>query len=254
MKIFGCKSSMQNQNVKDKLKQSIKNKYGVEYASQSDIVKEKTKATNIERYGVECPLQAESVKLKTIETNKLKYGVENPQQNQDIKNKTMETNLKKYGFTTALKNETVKQKMIESNIKKYGVPHHSQNPDIADLILKNAFNNKKYTLPSGKVIDYQGYENFAFDELLNVENILEDDLITNRKDVPEIWYYDKTNKRRRHYVDMFIKSQNRCIEVKSTWTNQEKNNVLEKQSAALELGYKYEIWIYDSKGNRIDIL
>lgn len=46
-------------------------------------------------------------------------------------------------------------------------------------------------MPSGKIIDYQGYENFALDELLNVENINEDDIITNRKDVPEIWYTDK---------------------------------------------------------------
>ena len=53
-------------------------------------------------------------------------------------------------------------------------------------------------MPSDKIIDYQGYENFALDELLNIEHILEDDIITNRKDVPEIWYNDKTGKKRRH--------------------------------------------------------
>lgn len=54
-------------------------------------------------------------------------------------------------------------------------------------------------------------------------------------------------------LDIYIKSQNRCIEVKSVWTNQEKNNVLEKQKGALsnENEYKYEIWIYDNKGNKI---
>ena len=254
MKNFGCKASMQNPDVRNKQKQTVIEKYGVEHISKLNHIKEQKKEKSLEKYGTICPLQAESVKIKTIETNKLKYGVENPQQNQDIKNKTLETTLGRYGFKTAVLNENVKQKMIESNIKKYGFPHHSQNPEIAEKMQHSAFNNKKYTLPSGKVIDYQGYENFAFDKLLNIENILEDDLITNRKNVPEIWYYDKTNKRRRHYVDMFIKSQNRCIEVKSTWTNQEKNNVLEKQSAALELGYKYDIWIYDSKGNKIYIL
>jgi len=106
-------------------------------------------------------------------------------------------------------------------------------------------------MPSGKIIDYQGYENFAFDELINIEKIDENDLITNRKDVPEIWYLDKVGKKRRHYVDIYIKSQNRCIEVKSDWTNQDKNNVLEKQKGAIELGYKYEIWIYDKHGNKI---
>jgi len=120
-------------------------------------------------------------------------------------------------------------------------------------MLKSSFNKKQYTMPSGKIVDYQGYENFAFDELINIEGVGEEDLIINRKDVPEIWYIDKLGKRRRHYVDMYIKSQNRCIEVKSNWTNQEKNNVFEKQHAAInqELGYKYEIWIYDNKGNKL---
>lgn len=88
--------------------------------------------------------------------------------------------------------------------------------------------------------------------MLNIEHILEEDMITSRKEVPEIWYNDKTNKKRRHFVDIYIKSQNRCIEVKSRWTNQEKNNVFEKQAAAIELGYKYEIWIYNEKGNKLE--
>ena len=57
-----------------------------------------------------------------------------------------------------------------------------------------------------------------------------------------------------HFVDFFIKSQNRCIEVKSTWTNQSKNNVLEKQQAAINLGYNYKIWIFDEKGNKLQVL
>ena len=81
------------------------------------------------------------------------------------------------------------------------------------------------------------------------EKINENEIIVNRKEVPVIWYHDKNNKKRRHYVDFYIKSQNRCIEVKSTWTNQAKNHVLEKQKAAKELGFNYEIWIYDRNGN-----
>lgn len=46
-----------------------------------------------------------------------------------------------------------------------------------------------------------------------------------------------------------IPSQNKFIEVKSTWTFQ-KPDVLMKQCAAKELGYKYEIWVYDKKGNK----
>jgi hypothetical protein len=119
-------------------------------------------------------------------------------------------------------------------------------------MLKSSYNKKQYKLPSGKLLDYQGYENFALDRLLHFEKIYEDSIITNRKDVPVIWYNDINNKKRRHYVDIYIPSQNRCIEVKSTWTNQSKNNVLEKQKAAKDLGYTYEIWIFDKEGSLLD--
>ena len=53
-------------------------------------------------------------------------------------------------------------------------------------------------------------------------------------------YTDANNKKHRHYVDIYIPSQNRCIEVKSTWTLT-KDNVFLKQEAGKKLGYKYEI-------------
>ena len=33
-----------------------------------------------------------------------------------------------------------------------------------------------------------------------------------------------------------------------------KNNIFEKQQSAKEMGYSYEIWVYDNKGNKIDII
>lgn len=54
----------------------------------------------------------------------------------------------------------------------------------------------------------------------------------------------------RHYVDIFIPSQNRCIEVKSTWTaKKKKDNIYLKKEAGEKLGYKYDLWIFDQKGN-----
>jgi hypothetical protein len=54
-------------------------------------------------------------------------------------------------------------------------------------------------------------------------------------------------------VDIFIPSKNLCIEVKSLWTLKKvKSNIFIKQKTAKELGYNYEIWVYDSKGNKIE--
>lgn len=249
---FGVDNPMKNSEIKEKQKNTMIEKYGVEHNSQLEEIKQQKKDKSVERYGVAYVLQSPQVREQIKQTNLLKYGVENPQQNKDIKNKTCDTNLLKFKCKSPLGDSIVQKKSIQTNLLRYGVPHHSQNAEVAETMLKGAYNKKQYKLPSGKILDYQGYENFALDRLLRVEKISEDNIITNRKDVPVIWYTDINNKKRRHYVDIFIPSQNRCIEVKSTWTNQTKNNVLEKQKAAKGSGYNYEIWIFDREGELIN--
>jgi hypothetical protein len=74
------------------------------------------------------------------------------------------------------------------------------------------------------------------DKLLE-NNISEDDIVVGIKNVPEIWYYDIKTKKHRHFVDIFITSQNRCVEVKSTYTKKiNLQNVFLKQEAAKNLG------------------
>jgi hypothetical protein len=124
-----------------------------------------------------------------------------------------------------------------------------QNSEIMEKSIKTAYKMKDYILPSGNLIKIQGYEKFALDELIINDKFHESDIITGIKNVPEIWYIGEDNEKHRHYVDIFIPSQNKCIEVKSTWTFK-KPNVLNKQTAAKELGYNYEIWVYDNKGNK----
>ena len=116
---------------------------------------------------------------------------------------------------------------------------------------KASYSRKDYTFPSGKIIKVQGYEPHALDEL--VKTINEDEIKTGSINVPEIWYNDEKCKEHRYYVDIFIPSQNKCIEVKSTWTaKKKKDNIFLKQNAAKKLGYNYEIWVYDSKGIRVE--
>ena len=123
-----------------------------------------------------------------------------------------------------------------------------QDPTISEKTSKNSYLTKEYKLPSGKIIKVQGYENYGLNILINEEKINEKDIITKRADVPELWYtYNHTE--HRHFVDIFIESQLRCIEIKSTWTfEKNKEEVFAKQKSAKELGYEYEIWIFDREG------
>jgi hypothetical protein len=119
--------------------------------------------------------------------------------------------------------------------------------------IKTSYKSKEYIFSSGRIDKTQGYENFALDELIINEKIDESDIITGLKNVPIIWYNDENGKKHRHYVDIFIPAQNRCIEVKSTWTaKQNQHNIFLKQNAAKELGYKYEIWVYNNKKEKIN--
>ena len=57
----------------------------------------------------------------------------------------------------------------------------------------------------------------------------------------------------RHYVDIFIPTENLCIKVKWNWTFKKKQDIIFfKQTAAKELGYNYEIWGYDAFGNCVE--
>jgi len=272
---YGVDCSFKFKAVNDKIKQTMINKYGCEHALQSTIFKNKFKQTCIEKFGTENPTLNQAVKNKVKQTCIKKFGVENPFQSEEIKNKIKIYNLNRYGFECNSKSEElkskykqtclekygtyshtkdagVKEKIKQSNMSKYGVENVMHNTDVMEKSSKNAYKLKEYIFPSGKIIKIQGYEKYAIDYLLKNDNIKENDIITGPKNVPVIWYNDESGKKHRHYVDIFIPSQNRCIEVKSTWTTEKKKDIIYlKKQAAIELGYNYELWIYNRKGERV---
>jgi len=92
---------------------------------------------------------------------------------------------------------------------------------------KKAYKWKEYTLPSGKIIKIQGYKHFALELLLQIYN--ENDIITDKKDIPKIWY-TSCGIKKLYYPDFYIPNNNLLIEVKSEYifnkhiiTNLEKN-------------------------------
>jgi len=89
---------------------------------------------------------------------------------------------------------------------------------VSEKASKHAYLSYNYAFPSGRIEKIQGYEKYTLNDLLIKEGILEEDIVIKRNEVPEVWYKDNTGKNRRYFVDCFIKSQNRCIETKSTWT------------------------------------
>jgi hypothetical protein len=115
---------------------------------------------------------------------------------------------------------------------------------------RKTYNYKEFTFPSGKTRKVQGYEHFILKELLKIYS--EEQILTDRRDVPKIEYYYK--QKRRYYPDIFIPHLNKVIEVKSFWTLQlgYVKNML--KSIAAKKNFDYEIWIYNEKDSSIHIL
>lgn len=245
-------SKIKHQN---NIKTAVLNKYGVENVFQMKEIKDKIQDTNLAKYGVLHPNQNKEIRNKTKQTCLEKYGVENASQSNDVKFKIEKTCIEKYGVKYILQSNFVRDKAKQYYLTNYGVEFNSQVPEIAEKAHKNSYRKKTYILPSGKELICQGYEPFALDKLIKEENISEEDIVTGCKNVPLIWYNDEQNKKHRHYVDIYIPSQNRCIEVKSTWTarKDKKDNIYLKQNAAKELGYKYEIWVFNKKKELLEV-
>jgi hypothetical protein len=246
---YGVKNVLQNKEIREKIKNTWIKNWGVEHPSKSEIIKIKKTETCYKNSGYKFPMQNKETKDKSKQTSLLNFGVEYPSQSLEIKNKIKKNNLNNWGVEHTLQHESIKQKGVNTCLIKYGVKNPMQNPVICEKACDN-YKIKYFTLPSGKVIKYQGYENLALDELL--KTISENDIVNSKSNVPHIWYKTDDGKDHRHYVDIFIPTENRCIEVKSTWTiKHTKSNIFLKQNAAKELGYKYEIWVYNKNGEKI---
>lgn len=171
IKKYGVKSTLQLNDVKDKIKitklqkygnenyvnyekskETNLKKYGVEHSLQHIEIREKGKNTRKEKYGdenynnrdkavetmnelygVDYAIQKDEFKTKQKHTNIQKYGVEYPLQNEEVKNKTKETNMNKYGVPYVSQNEVIKNKIIETNLLQYGVSSLLKISEIRDM-------------------------------------------------------------------------------------------------------------------------
>jgi hypothetical protein len=272
-----CRDCTYN-NAKLKRKETCLEKYGVESVMQDDNFKYKcNKVTKYNYTFLQKFLQENDIRIlkdyskeRLFANYKLEFLCTNTKCSEIvyrefyklIQNRTLcvrcsrinakeirkQTNIKMTGCENFFQSDDVKEKIKNTNLEKYGVEYCIQNSEIAKKVLSSGVRFKEYKFPSGRIEKIQGYENIALDELIGVELINETDIIVGCKNVPTIWYTTDDGIKHRHYVDIFIPTQNRCIEVKGEWFYIRDKHILElKKQEAEKLGYKYELWVYDKK-------
>ena len=222
-------------------------------AQSNKKTQEKRKHTCLTKYNNEnynnITLQKETVdnfsksKRKIINEKRKKTKLNRyDDENYNNRDKARETCLNKYNdlyYNNRDKaRETGKniEKYKQTCLNRYNVEWPMQNEEIFNKSQIAKYKKKEFIFPSGKIVYVQGYEPKILNEL--VKHFNEDDIVCG-KNLPEIWY-TLNDKKKRYFPDIYIKSKNMIIEVKSTYTLEadlEKN--LAKRQACLDLGYNF---------------
>lgn len=152
------------QETKEKIKNTLKLRYGVEHSSQIPGIYEKRNLTHIERtgfgiaedperiqktkntwiehYGTDNIYNVEEIKNKREQTLLKNYGVKNSFLSDIVKEKIKQTNLERYGVENVFASDIIKEKIQNYNIEKYGVKYITQVPEFQNKIhFKYKFEN-----------------------------------------------------------------------------------------------------------------
>lgn len=164
--------------------------------------------------------------------------------NTEIQKKSKETHLSNYEFYGLSNPETLK-KYKKTMMDRYGYESVLHNEEIFHKILSSIGKYKIYKFPSGKEVYVQGYEDYVIDQLLEIYD--ESDIIISNKEITEyigIIYYENNDSKHKYYPDIYIKSTNTIIEVKSEYTYKKDLEINEmKKDACLNMHLNFEFII-----------
>ena len=142
LKKYGVENPMQLDIFKEKSKQTCLKNYGCEYPSQDKDIREKQMATMQKKYGVSSALQSKKFRDKFTETMQEKYGVSSALQSKKFRDKFTETMQERYGVNYTGESDILKHKMMETSLKKYGVINPAMSDDIKQKVINT--NLKQY--------------------------------------------------------------------------------------------------------------
>jgi hypothetical protein len=122
-KYFGITMKGKGDNLsknREKIKQGMLTKYGVDNPQKSKEIRERTELTNIERYGTKNAFQNTKVQAKQKETCLERYGVENAFQAAEVKEAIKQTCIERYGVDHISKCSEIVEKGKQTKLKRYG--------------------------------------------------------------------------------------------------------------------------------------
>jgi len=239
---YGVEWHSQTQDWKEKTIETSMKRYGTEFYTQTEECKERTRNTCLEKYGVDNMLKSSLSKEGMIR----KYGVNNPLKSSKIREKINKTNVERYGLPWITQTDHFKEKSKQFYEERFQVSHNSQVGEILEKRNRSSYSWKTFRFPSGKEVRVQGYEDRVLQDLL--EKYHEDDIVVKNAEIEEIvgkiWYKGEDGKNHRYFPDIYVKSENLVVEVKSKWTFEmhKSINLLKEQACKdMNLNFKFHI-------------
>lgn len=123
---YGTENPFKLDIIQNKIKATMNERYGVDYAAQNKQIYAKVKDTNLKKYGNVCSLHGDEQERKTKDTMLQKYGSETIHGSQILTDKLKKTNLERYGNEYAIASDAVKEKIKSTFNKKYNADNYMQ--------------------------------------------------------------------------------------------------------------------------------
>ena len=106
--------------VQEKIRDTMRERYGAENPQQVPEIRARTRATNLERYGHEESLAAPEIREKIVATNEERYGGPAPSCSPEVVERQRQTNLECYGVSWTAMVPDVRRKQLETMEANYG--------------------------------------------------------------------------------------------------------------------------------------
>jgi len=133
---YGVEHAAQSESIKQKMRDTTMARYGAEHFTQTPEYIEKAKATNRSKYGSDWAMQNPDCQQKAKDTLYVNYGVTNPMESDELKNKISKTYKGRTGYDYPAQNPEAVKKTKQTNLARYGFEYAQQNPDIRDKIIQ----------------------------------------------------------------------------------------------------------------------
>jgi hypothetical protein len=204
---------------------------------------EKNKQSHISNWG-DYAMRNDKISKKRDLTCKTLYGGVG-MASKIIFDKMKKTNEDRYGVEYFSKTDNWYDKCVETAICKYGKEWVSKVDSINIKQQSGGYSYHDFEFPSGKVVRVQGYEPRVLTKLLTEYD--EQDIVVGVQNIIDIvgfFHYEYEGSTHRYYPDIYIKSENQIIEVKSTYTfNKEKEKNLIKRKSVINKGINFKFII-----------